>query len=186
MFTGLVETVGTLRQRGNGKLIIAPGKKWDDLLYGETYQKLLRTVGDYDACQSTKRRHVITYSDVSAIGAQGQKQLPAAVSGKNGKTDGFRDLRLVTGEIPENAKVRVILGFAPDETLDPSLLRVYLSARPCRYEGEAEPKSPRYPDMRYFAFVPETEERLPPVSIIELGLADGKQTLHWAEIEIEP
>ena len=36
MFTGLVETVGTLRQRGNGKLIIAPGKKWDDLLYGES------------------------------------------------------------------------------------------------------------------------------------------------------
>ena len=36
MFTGLVEAVGTLRQRGNGKLIVAPGKKWDDLQYGES------------------------------------------------------------------------------------------------------------------------------------------------------
>ena len=36
MFTGLIEAVGTLRQRGNGKLTVSPGKKWDDLLYGES------------------------------------------------------------------------------------------------------------------------------------------------------
>lgn len=36
MFTGLIETTGTLRQRGNGKLVIASDKKWDDLLYGES------------------------------------------------------------------------------------------------------------------------------------------------------
>ena len=36
MFTGLIEAVGTLHQRGNGKLIVSPGKKWDDLLYGES------------------------------------------------------------------------------------------------------------------------------------------------------
>ena len=36
MFTGLVESVGTLRQRSGNKLVIAPGKKWDDLVYGES------------------------------------------------------------------------------------------------------------------------------------------------------
>ena len=36
MFTGLVESVGTLRQRSGSKVIIAPGRKWDDLVYGES------------------------------------------------------------------------------------------------------------------------------------------------------
>ena len=36
MFTGLVETVGTLRQRSGNKVVVMPGKKWDDLVYGES------------------------------------------------------------------------------------------------------------------------------------------------------
>lgn len=36
MFTGLVEGVGILRQRGNGKIAVAPQKAWDDLVYGES------------------------------------------------------------------------------------------------------------------------------------------------------
>lgn len=36
MFTGLVESVGTLRQRSGSKVVIAPGRKWDDLVYGES------------------------------------------------------------------------------------------------------------------------------------------------------
>lgn len=36
MFTGLVETVGVLRQRGGGKFFVMPGKKWNDLAYGES------------------------------------------------------------------------------------------------------------------------------------------------------
>ena len=36
MFTGLVETVGSLRQQGGNKLVIVPEKKWDDLVYGES------------------------------------------------------------------------------------------------------------------------------------------------------
>lgn len=36
MFTGLVEGVGILRQRGNGKIAVTPQKAWDDLVYGES------------------------------------------------------------------------------------------------------------------------------------------------------
>ena len=36
MFTGLVESVGTLRQRSGNKAVVVPGKKWDDLVYGES------------------------------------------------------------------------------------------------------------------------------------------------------
>jgi riboflavin synthase len=36
MFTGLVESVGTLRQRSGNKVVVSLGKKWDDLVYGES------------------------------------------------------------------------------------------------------------------------------------------------------
>ena len=36
MFTGLVECTGILRQRGSGKVAVLPGKKWNDLVYGES------------------------------------------------------------------------------------------------------------------------------------------------------
>lgn len=36
MFTGLVECTGVLRQRGSGKIAVLPGRKWDDLVYGES------------------------------------------------------------------------------------------------------------------------------------------------------
>lgn len=36
MFTGLVETTGTLRQRSSGKIAVLPGKKWNDLVFGES------------------------------------------------------------------------------------------------------------------------------------------------------
>ena len=156
------------------------------LLHGETYRKFLCTVGDYESCQKEKRRHIVTYGDVSAIGAPGRKPLPVTVAGQDGKAFGYRTLRLVTGEIPKGADVRIVLGILPEEPFDPSALRVYLSARPCRLVGEVAAASLQYADMRYFVFVPETDEVLPPVSVIEIGITEGRQTVHWAEIDIDP
>ncbi len=161
-------------------------KDTSPLLFGDTYRRLLCTAGDYEACKREKRRHIVTYNDVSIAGATAKKPLPITLSGKNGRAFGFRTLRLVTGEIPMNAEVRVILGVAPEDQPDPTQLAVYLSARPCRFLGEVAPMALQYPDMRYFVFAPEVAEPLPPVSVIELGLTDGRQTVHWAEIEITP
>lgn len=36
MFTGLVETTGTIRSKSGSKLVVCPGKKWHDLQYGES------------------------------------------------------------------------------------------------------------------------------------------------------
>lgn len=156
------------------------------LLHGKAYQRFLRTAGDYEACLKETRRHIVTYNDVSAIGANGKKQLPVTVSGENGKAFGYRALRLVTGEIPENAEIQLILGFGPDTAPDPAQLSVYLSTYPCRFIKEIAPQRLHYKDMRYFVFAPKTADKLPPVSIIEIGLTDGKETIHWAEIQIIP
>ncbi|MBQ8403887.1 MAG: hypothetical protein IJX55_05630, partial [Clostridia bacterium] len=61
-------------------------------------------------------------------------------------------------------------------------MSVYISARKCTYIGERAPQALQYDDMRYFAFSPENDGTLPPVSVVEIGGACC--TVHWAEIEI--
>ena len=52
MFTGLVETTGTLRQRGSGKIAVLPGKKWNDLVFGES----IAVNGCFHTLEETLRR----------------------------------------------------------------------------------------------------------------------------------
>lgn len=143
------------------------------------YHKFLRTAGDYDLCASEKRRHVITYDDVFAIGVPTQKQLPRALA--QGE---YTALRIATGKIGAQRRVSVVLGFDGDAYRAEDIA-VYLNAKPCRLIGEQAPFAQQYPDMRYYCFEAENDGDLSPVCVIELGLADGRTVLHWAEIEID-
>lgn len=145
----------------------------------DIYHKFLCTAGDYTLCAAEKRRHVITYDDVSAIGVPTQKQLPKMLS-----AGAFTALRIATGKIGADRKVSVILGFEGDAYRAEDIT-VYLNAKPCRPTGVRAPFAQQYTDVRYFCFEAENDGTLPPVSVIELGLADGKTVLHWAEIEID-
>ncbi|MBQ8498126.1 MAG: hypothetical protein IJ489_11830 [Clostridia bacterium] len=143
------------------------------------YRKFLCTAGDYELCSAEKRRHVITYDDVSAIGVPMQKQLPKVLS------EGlFTALRIATGKIGADRKISVILGFE-GEAYRAEDITVYLNAKICRLIGERAPFAQQYPDMRYFCFEAENDGTVSPVSVIELGLSDGRTVLHWAEIEID-
>jgi hypothetical protein len=154
-----------------------------DFLTGGRYREFLKTVGDYEKCVSATRRHVVTYNDVSAIGAEGKKQLPVRLWG-DGKPSNYQALRLVTGDIPRSRRVNVILGIEADGDFDVSALFVYLSAKKCDFLEERAPFAQQYTDMRYFVYTLENDGTLPPVSVIEMGLSEGKATVHWAEIEI--
>ncbi len=155
----------------------------NSLVMGETYRKFLSVAGDYEACKTEKRRHVVTYNDVSAIGANAKKQLPQSLSG-NGTPDSFATVRIVTGEIPKNRTVHAILGIEAGGDFSPEALQVYLSARKCTLGCEVEAHDQQYTDIRFFSFDIEHDGTLPPVSVLEVGLALGTAKLHWAEIEI--
>lgn len=143
------------------------------------YRKFLCTAGDYDLCAAEKRRHVVTYDDVYAIGVPTQKQLPLVLS-----ADGFTALRIATGKIGADRKISVILGIEKDSCCAEDMI-VYLNAKLCRFIGERPPLAPQYPDMCYFCFEADNDGNISPVSVIELGLSDGKTIIHWAEIEID-
>ncbi len=155
----------------------------NSLLLGDTYRKFLSLAGDYERCKAEKRRHVVTYDDVSAIGAGAKKQLPQSLFG-NGKPSPFAAFRIVTGEIPAGRTVRAVLGIEAVDSFSPEALQVYVSARKCALIGEAEPHDQQYTDMRYFSFAVENDGLLSPVSVLEVGLSCGKAVIHWAEMEI--
>lgn len=165
---------------------IVPSKTQDDSIYSDPtiYHRFLTTAADYDKAAMEPRRHVLTYDDVYAVGAPGQKQLPVLIAGKKETTTSYSALRIVTGKIPAGREVVVVIGLAKDETYDIRDLSVFVSARPCTLIGSVPAMALQYEDMDYVAFRVENDGTLPPVSVVEVGLADGKATVHWAEIDI--
>ena len=143
------------------------------------YRKFLCTAGDPNLCAAEKRRHVVTYDDVSAIGVPTQKQLPKRLFAGD-----YEGIRIATGNIGAGRKVSVILGIEKDDCLAEDMI-VYLNAKPCRLVGARAPIDQQYTDMRYFAFEAENDGNLAPVSVMEIGLREGKTVIHWAEIEID-
>ena len=150
----------------------------------DIYKKFLCTAGDYDMAAAQRRRHMVTYSDVSAVGVPARVQLPMHLSGKRDTPTAFKALRIATGKIAPSQTISVILGFSAGDTFEAENLRVYLNAKSCRLVGEQAPYSQQYPDMKYYRFEAENSGNESPVAVIELGLSEGRTEVHWAEIEI--
>ena len=148
------------------------------------YHKFLTIAGDYEKCIAENRRHVVTYDDVNAVGVSGQKQLPVRLWGERGNPPPFSAVRVVTGAIPADRTVRVVLGLAQDHEYLCEDVIVYLNAKPCRFIGTQEAHDQQYPDMLYLVFEAENDGMIPPVSVIEMGITGGTTFVHWAEIEI--
>ncbi len=158
---------------------IAPHENADKRAITESgMDTFLRKVGDYESLINSDRRHVVTFCDVSAVGAGVPKQLPVTI-GKNM----FPALRVPTGNIPANARVRLIIGVSPDA--DESTLFAFANSKPCGKAYKTEWQYPQYDDIYYYAFDIENGGTLPPVTVCELSASSGKSTVHWVEIEVK-
>ena len=166
-----------------GSVMTDDGRELSLCLNQEIYQRFLRTAGDYELSAAAHRRHVVTYSDVAAVGVTSRKQLPMRLSGKREYPTGFSALRIATGKILPTQKIKVVLGFSGDEYQKEDI-RVFLNAKPCRLIGEQAPYSQQWNDMRYYCFEAENDGNFSPVSVIEIGLCEGRTEVHWAEVEI--
>ena len=166
-----------------GAVMTDDGRELSLCLNQDIYQRFLRTAGDYELSAAAHRRHVVTYSDVAAVGVTSRKQLPMRLSGKREYPTGFSALRIATGKILPTQKIKVVLGFSGDEYQKEDI-RVFLNAKPCRLIGEQAPYSQQWNDMRYFCFEAENDGKISPVSVIEIGLCEGRTEVHWAEVEI--
>ncbi len=167
-----------------GTGITEDGRDLSLCVNNEIYQRFLHTAGDYDLSAAAHRRHLVTYSDVSAVGVTSRKQLPMRLYGKRDEPTGFSTLRVATGKILPTQKVSVVLGFSGEEYA-PEDIRVFLNAKPCRLLGEEAPRAQQFRDMRYFRFEAENDGAIVPVAVIEVGVCEGRTEVHWAEVEVE-
>lgn len=160
------------------------GRDFSLCLDRDIYKKFLCTAGDYDSAAAAHRRHLVTYNDVYAIGVATRKQLPIRLSGRRERPTEFSALRIATGKVLPSQKITVVLGFIEEGEYQREDIRIFLNAKPCRFAGEKLPHDQQFPDMRYYQFEVENDGNFSPVSVIEVGLCEGKTELHWAEIEI--
>ncbi|MGN1096126.1 MAG: hypothetical protein ACI4QR_07025 [Eubacteriales bacterium] len=150
----------------------------EDSISNKGMDRLLEIAGDYDILQNESRRHVVTYHDISAVGAGVIKQLPVTI-GENI----FSDIRIPTGNIPAGKRVRLIIGI--NKGADISMLIAFANAVPCRFIGKTERIFPQYDDMEYYAFEIQNDGTLPPVTVAELSAGKGRAVVHWVEIIID-
>jgi len=164
---------------------ILPNPARNDSIYSdpEVYHKFLTTAGDLEKSAAAPRRHVVTYDDVYAVGASNTKLLPFVFSGKRERVTEFTAVRIPTGPIPAGRSVQVVFGFEKG-TFDIGDITVYLNEKKCKLVGQTAPVYPQYSDMDYCVFEAENDGAMPPVSVAEVGLAEGKTIIHWAEIDI--
>jgi hypothetical protein len=166
-----------------GDVMTDDGRENSLCMNREIYHRFLCTAGDYGLAAAAHRRHVVTYSDVDAVGVTSRQQLPIRLSGKRDRATGFSAVRIATGKILPSQKVSAVLGFSGDEYRKEDI-RVFVNAKPCPLIAQEAPHAQQYPDMRYYRFEIENDGALVPVAVIEIGLREGRAELHWAEIEI--
>ena len=106
MFTGLVECTGILRQRGSGKVAVLPGKKWNDLVYGES-------IAVNGCCLTAERffddgcvefftlSETLNRTNLGAVGTGGKVNLERAMAA-GGRMGGH----IVQGHVDAAARVR--------------------------------------------------------------------------------
>ena len=153
--------------------------------------RFLTLGGDYERLKNESRRHVVTYDDTVVPTMVEKAPLPLALeANRNASTPlestAFYDrLRVPTGAIAKDKTVTLLLGFESEEGFALSDLEVYVNQRPCSFMGKQEPNTLLRPRVDHtYAFSVENDGTLPTVSVIEVGLAHGKASVVWAEIDV--
>ena len=154
------------------------------------YQKFLSIAGDYAALIDEPRRHVLSYNDMPTSGCVPTAPLPIKLSADRNAPTPFHSniphhrMRIVTGKIPEEREVLIVLGLKKDTNYRVEDLTVYLNQAPCAFFEMIAPERPAPDGLDYLVFRAVNDGKLPDASVIELGFAHGESELLWAEIKI--
>lgn len=150
----------------------------------ETYKKLLSSLSDYKTLLSSGRRHVCTFTDVYATGSDIVRMLPFGISGKDGKANGFGEVRIPTGDIPESARVKIVIGLERPVNISADRLTVYANTRRCALKGAVPCPENSCELLDYYEFEAENDGNLSKTLTVEVGITEGGCTVGWAEADI--
>jgi hypothetical protein len=144
----------------------------------DVYHTLLREIGRVDTMAGKPRRHVLTYSDVSAPGQTPlSPHLPAECT--SGKWLAFR---IPTGPQPTATRAEVRIGVEGAGMGQIAKWKMYLNGERCEWSGAVKPEEPRS-DAPIYAFRFAASQLLRGYNLVECEPGDpGRIT--WVEIAI--
>lgn len=150
----------------------------------DLYRKFLCSVGTGSTCYDLPRRHLITFNDVFAPGIDDVYALPlkALHNDADTKTE-YKFLRIPTGKINMNFKVRFIIGIEKDHPMNDDLL-VYANAVKLTLIGPTVLPIPCWSTLDYYEYLIPNDGTLPVVTVFEIGSKKGDFIIHWAEIRL--
>ena len=106
--------------------------QYDECVRNDANRPLLfNNIGNMETLMRQKRSHMVTYCDFCRYDSSVCSVLPVIY------TDGctsFRQIKIPVGKLPKNAKIRLILGIASDENVQPCDITVYVNAAACELE----------------------------------------------------
>ena len=91
---------------------------------------IFNNIGKKETLLKQSRSHVVTYNDFPAYLNMMKTLLPLKFS----QHSGYQPIKINVGEIPENAKVRLILGINGEE-IAPADISVYANSAKCEFDG---------------------------------------------------
>ncbi len=99
---------------------------------------LFSNIGKLETLIKQERSHVVTYSDFCTYDFRRNPKLPINFTG-NGK---FETIKIPVGELPQNAQLKLVLGFKEPTALTSEDITVYVNAQKCEFSGKMklEPK----------------------------------------------
>ncbi|MBE5766196.1 MAG: hypothetical protein E7335_03320 [Clostridiales bacterium] len=138
---------------------------------------LLNSIGDPDMTKDAPRSHVVTFCDMRPAWRVGGRDLPFACK----KTHQYRQIRVCTGRIDENAKVTVRLGVAEGKAED---IVMYANRKQTSLIGQVELK-PAFFDHAAYEFSVINDGKLPVYVLLEIATQGEPVTIDYVEIRVE-
>lgn len=144
----------------------------------QNYQQLLREVGSLDSITGKDRRHVVTFTDMHAVGEPAATALPALCP-----ADTRREFRVHIGPRPTSGAAALILGIERG-TVSAESITVFVNGTPASFAGLTDLPMP-HPDFPTYAFTV-------PVSALKRGynmvmlIPSTEIVIGWVELSICP
>ena len=143
----------------------------------EGYRTLLSETGDISTIRGKPRRHIVTFSDVNAVGALQMDLLPRELS-----SDDYVSFRVPIGERPCSEQIaRVVLSLSENEGSNPADYAVRVNGIPCESDEDYRPVDPCPENCKCWK-IPGSALH-DGTSVVELTGMNG--VAHWLEIAVD-